>query len=176
MADDGIDDLRRRVAHLEDEREIRYLLGRYGHHADLGHSDEWAGQWTEDGIYDLVTMKRDGAGYDGAVRFEGREALAAMIRDPAAHKRLEGRSLHLQDINLVIRIDGDEAFAHGYSITMLRDGEDIHIRTAGMVRWSFRRVEGRWRISGKNRRMVGDGTAFEDARTLSAFDAARPAT
>lgn len=174
MAADDIEDLRRRVVQLEDEREIRYLIGRYGHYVDLGHEDAWADQWTEDGVYDLVTVKRNGAGYDGGMRFEGKDQLYAMVRDPTAHKLFEGRSLHIQDINLVIRIDGDSAVAHGYSITMLRDGDDVGIRTAGMVRWTFRKIAGRWRISLKHRRKVGDGSGFTDTPSVSAYDAARP--
>ena len=170
---DELEALRKRVKALEDEREIRYLLGRYAHHADCGHSDEWVDQWADDGIYDLVTVKHDGAGYAGATRFQGRDQLAAMIRDPGAHKLLEGRSLHLQDVNLVIHIARDSAIAHGYSITLLRDGDAIQIRSAGFVRWSFRRVAGRWRIAEKRRRVAGDSSAFEDARTISAHDAAK---
>jgi hypothetical protein len=173
---EDLEALRRRVAQLEDEREIRYLVGRYGHYADLGYEDAWADQWTEDGVYDLVTVRRDGAGYDRAMRFEGKEQLYAMIRDPEAHKLFEGRSLHLQDFNLVIRIDGDEAFAHGYSMTMLREDEAIAIRSAGMVRWRFRRVDGRWRIAEKNRRIAGDGSAFGDTPGMPAHDAAKPAS
>jgi hypothetical protein len=177
MAVDEIAELRRRIEQLEDEREIRYLVGRYGHYCDLGHEDAWADQWTDDAVYDIVTVKRNGAGYDGGIRFEGKDQLYAMIRDPVAHKLFEGRSLHLQDFNLVIRIDGDEACAHGYSMTMLRDleTEAIEIRTAGMVRWAFKRVDGRWRIIEKKRRKVGDGSAFEDTPAMSAHDAAKPA-
>lgn len=174
MADDDIADLRRRIEQLEDEREIRYLIGRYGHYVDLGHEDEWVGLWTDDAVYDIVTVRRDGAGYDGAIRFEGRADLYRLVRDPAAHKLFEGRSLHLQDFNLVVRIDGDDAYAHGYSMTMLREGDAVQIRTAGMVRWTFRRVDGEWRIAIKNRRQVGDGSAFVDTLAMSAHDAAKP--
>ena len=168
-----LDDIIARVGELEDEREIRYLVGRYGHYADLGYEDAWVDQWTGDGVYDLETVKRDGAGYDGPARFEGRDALYALIRDPAAHKRLEGRSLHVQDINLVVRIEGDTAFAHGYSMTLMREGDEVRLRGAGLVRWSFRREGGRWRIAGKTRRGIGDGSAFADTPATPAHDAAR---
>lgn len=173
---DAIEALRRRVEQLEDEREIRYLIGRYGHYADLGHEEAWGDQWTDDGVYDLVTVSRDGAGYDRPMRFDGKAELLGMIRDPAAHKLFEGRSLHLQDFNLVISIDGDAAIAHGYSMTMLRDGDAIQIRSAGMVRWRFRRVAGRWRISEKHRRNVGDGSAFTETPAMPAHLAAKPST
>jgi hypothetical protein len=175
MSSDELKDLRRRVEQLEDERELRYMIGRYGHYCDLGYHDEWISLWTPDGVYDLVTVKRDGAGYDGGMRFEGHEALYGMLRDPTSHQLFEGRSLHIQDINLVIRIDGDEAFAHGYSITMLREGEAVNIRTAGMVRWAFKRIDGKWYFTEKKRRKVGDGSAFADVADYSPHDAAKPA-
>ena len=171
---DAIQALQRRVQQLEDEREIRYLIGRYGHYADLGYEEAWADQWTDDGVYDLVTVQRGGAGYAEPMRFEGKEELLGMIRDPGAHKLFEGRSLHLQDFNLVIRIDGDEAVAHGYSMTMLREDEGIQIRSAGMVRWRFKREDGRWRITEKHRRNVGDGSGFTDTPAIPAYAAARP--
>ncbi len=172
MSAKEIESLTRRITALEDEREIRYLIGRYGHYVDLGHEDAWVDQWTEDGVYDLVTVKRNGAGYDGNMRFEGKEQLYEMVRDPTAHKLFEGRSLHIQDINLVVHIEGDHATAHGYSITMLRDGDEVAIRTAGMVRWTFRKVAGQWRIEEKHRRKIGDGSGFLDTPFISAHDAA----
>jgi len=175
MARDDIEDLRRRMAQLEDEREIRYLLGRYGHYVDLGYQDAWVDQWSDHGAYDLVTVKRDGVGYDGAMRFEGKDQLRSLVQDPAARKLAEGGSLHIQDVNLVVRIDGDDACGHSYSITMVRNGKGVQIYSAAMVRWRFQRIEGRWRIAEKIQREVGDGSAFTDAPAITAFDAAKPA-
>ena len=45
--------LERRVRELEDEREIRNLLGWYAYYADGRHDEEWVDLWTEDGVYDL---------------------------------------------------------------------------------------------------------------------------
>jgi hypothetical protein len=154
--------LARRVERLEAEREIRELISRYGHYADLGHEDAWVDQWTEDGVYDLISVVRAGAGYEGRTRWEGRAELHRLIRDPAAHKALEGRSLHIQDMNLVIRTDGDEAIAESYSMTLLREGDDIVLRSAGMIRWALRRVDGSWRIREKKRRPAGDPDLFAD--------------
>jgi len=160
MSADELEQLRRRVAQLEDERAIRELISRYGHFADLGYEDAWVGQWTEDGVYDLLSVRRDGAGYEGTILFEGRDALYRHIRDPAAHKAMEGRSLHVQDINLVARIDGDDAVAESYSMTLLREGNAMVLRSAGMIRWTLRRVDGHWRILRKTRRPAGDPEVF----------------
>jgi hypothetical protein len=155
-----LDEIKTRLRELEDERAIRDLIGRYGHYADLGHEDAWVDQWTDDGVYDLVTIVRKGAGYEGNIRFEGREQLYEHIRDPAAHKALEGRSLHIQDMNLVVRVMGEQAIAESYSMTLLREGDETVVRSAGMIRWTLRRTDKRWRIVEKRRRPPGDADLF----------------
>jgi hypothetical protein len=174
MTETTLQQLAARVQQLEDEREIRYVLSRYGHYCDIGgYEDHWADQWTPDGVYDLVTVKRQGAGYDGAARFEGRAALLGMLHDPNAHQKFVNRCMHVQDINLVIQIKDDDATAEGYSMTLLKEGNDIAIRTAGMVRWTFRRIDGKWRIVEKRRRPVGDAELFAGMEKVPAHAAAR---
>jgi hypothetical protein len=155
MDETKFEQLERRLAQLEDERTIREMICRYAHFADLGHDDAWIDQWTEDGVYDLITVRRGGIGYEGRVVHEGRAELYEHARDPAAAKAMEGRALHAQDINLVVRVDGDEAVAESYSMTLLRSGDDTVVHSAGMIRWIFCRIDGRWRIRKKTRRPVG---------------------
>lgn len=161
MSADDLKDIKNRLAQLEDERDIRALIARYGHYADLGHEDAWVDQFTEDGVYDIVTVMRKGAGYAGNVRFEGRKELYEHIRDPAAHKQFEGRSLHLQDINAVINVNGDDAVAESYSMTILEEADQTIVRSAGMNRWTLKRVDGRWKIAEKRRRPPGDADVFK---------------
>lgn len=161
MSANKLHEIKARLQRLEDERDLRALIARYGHYADLGYEDAYVDQFTDDGIYDIVTVMRKGAGYVGNVRFEGREALYAHIRDPAAHKQFEGRSLHFQDINCVIHVDGDAATAESYSMTVLEEADQTIVRSAGMNRWRFRRVDGRWRIAEKRRRPPGDAEVFK---------------
>ena len=94
------------------------------------------------------------------MRFEGREQLYEHIRDPIAHKALEGRSLHIQDMNLAIHVAGDAATAESYSMTLLREGDDTVVRSAGMIRWTLRRTGDRWLIVEKRRRPPGDTDLF----------------
>ncbi len=162
MAESELEQLNRRVTALEDERAIRELISRYGHYADLGYEDAWVGQWTEDGVYDLVSVLRAGAGYEGRIVFDGRAELYRHIRDPAAHKAMEGRSLHVQDMNLVVRVNGDHAVAESYSMTLLREGNDMVLRSAGMIGWTLHRVDGHWRIREKKRRPAGDPEVFSN--------------
>ena len=162
MSATEIADLTRRLQRLEDERDVREVMARYGHFADLGYEDAYVNLFTEDGVYDIVTVMRKGAGYSGNIRFEGRAQLYEEIRDPRAHKQFEGRCLHFQDINAAVTINGDEAVADAYSMTVLKEGDDTVIRTAGMNRWKFRRINGQWKITEKRRRPPGDKDLFPD--------------
>ena len=162
MSATEIAELKARLQRLEDERDIREVIARYGHFADLGFEDAYVDLFTEDGVYDIVTVMRKGAGYPGNIRFEGRAQLYDHIRDPRAHKQFEGRSLHFQDINATVTVNGDDAIADAYSMTVLKEGDETVVRTAGMNRWTFRRVEGRWKIVEKRRRPPGDVDLFKD--------------
>jgi hypothetical protein len=46
-------ELQRRIQLLEDEREIRAVLSRYGFNADLGRADAYVDLFTADGVMDL---------------------------------------------------------------------------------------------------------------------------
>ena len=162
MAQTTLETLERRLALLEDERAIREIIARYAHFADLGHDEAWVGQWTEDGVYDLITVLRAGIGYEGRIIHEGRAGLWEHALDPVAAKAMQGRALHMQDLNLVIRTDGDTAVAESYSMTLMREGDATILHSAGIIRWTLRRVDGHWRISEKKRRPIGDFDLFTD--------------
>jgi hypothetical protein len=156
MSEEELNEIKTRLRALEDERAIHQLISRYGHYIDLGYEDSWVGQFTDDGAHDLVTIVRNGVGYIGNKRFQGHAELYENIRDPAAHKAMEGRSLHVQDMNLMVSVDGDRAQAESYSMTLLREGDETVVRSAGMIRWTLRRISGRWYIAEKRRRPPGD--------------------
>lgn len=155
--DSDFDVLRRRVERLEDEREIRELMSSYGYHADAARDEAWLQQWTEEGRMDISTADHDGPGYRDKIQFVGKEQLRAFIEDDQGH-HLEGfyrHSLHLQGNNVSVRIDGDEATALSYSILLQQVGAELRTLGAGVNRWLFRRVDGRWRIHERRRREVG---------------------
>jgi hypothetical protein len=78
---------------------------------------------------------------------------------------MAGSALHIQDMNLTVRVDGDTAQAESYSMTLLREGDETVVRSAGMIRWSFRRVGGRWYIAEKYRRPPGDQDLYAGIET-----------
>lgn len=144
---DRIEELTARLAILEDQEKIRRCLARYGFGADLGRSEEWVSVWAEGGLYDL--------GYD---RHEGKAELREMITSPDHNHKLnvENRSLHTVG-NLFIEIQGETAWAEGYSIVYIRgsEGNGMVPRSAGYNHWDFVRDGDGWLMTRRRRRQVG---------------------
>ncbi len=91
--------LERRLASLEDEREIVQLLTTYGALADSGSSAEVAAIWTEDGVYD-----------NDVISMTGRDQIVAMI-ESAAHQGYIARGCAHFNGPVSVHVDGDTAVA-----------------------------------------------------------------
>lgn len=156
------DSLAARLQRLEDERELRELLSRYGFTADLGRSREYVDLYTEDGSINL------GDGRDSQGSFVGHEKLMEFILGKP-HKCIEGYAQHHAITGPVIfHIDGDEAVAEGYSLVIVQSdvatrqvrscfsvAPEINVAGANFNRWAFRREGGRWRIVERLNRSIG---------------------
>jgi hypothetical protein len=154
--------LEARVRELEDQEKIRRVLARYGFNADLGRSQEYLDLWSKDGLYDM----------DGG-QLKGEGPIWEMISSPTgAHKsQIENRSMHAVG-NLFIEIDGDKAWAEGYSVVWVR-GPDGHApRTAGYNHWDFVRDGDGWLMTRRLRREVG-GPEWGGETIKSYLDAPR---
>lgn len=152
-----VENLTKRVRALEDEREIRELLSRYGYNADAGRDEAYLDLFTEDGAYD-ISMGESHSAYPTIVRFEGRDALRDFIKDPRAHHRPDyyRQSLHVQGNNVVVHVEGDSAVVNSYSIVLRRsDASAAYLHAAGTNRWLLERVDGSWRIKERRRREIG---------------------
>jgi hypothetical protein len=134
-----------RVRYLEDQEKIRECLAEYGFNADLGRSDNYVAGWTPDGVYDLDSMYLD-----------GEADLRKMIASPDGfHKtQVENRSQHTV-LNLYIRIEGDSAWAEGYSVVFVRQDGNIKAILAGYNHWVFERAGSRWLMKRRTRREIG---------------------
>lgn len=145
--------LEARVEELENEREIRNLLSRYGYNADCCRDDEYVDLYTEDGIMNLAS------GGDDVRRYEGKERLRQFITDPNGHSKpgYYGKSMHMQGNNVVTHINKDEAIVNSYSVVLVGDGTSRpELYTAGNNQWSLKKVDGRWHIKERRRRNLGD--------------------
>jgi len=149
--------LEKRNRELEDERQIRDLLSRYGYFADACKDDDYLALFTQDGAMDL-SMGSSVKGYEAVTRWEGQKVLRDFISDPTAHHKpgFYGHSMHLQGNNLSITISGDEATAYSYSIVFHQQGPNLNILGGGNNRWLLQRVNEKWLIKERRRREVGN--------------------
>lgn len=143
-----IERLERRVLELEDIEAVRELVTRYGLTADLGLAGPYVENFTEDGEYVI----------EGRPTLRGPDDLRRVIDDAegANKAQLESRGSQHTSPNLVIHVDGDHAWAEGYSTVIVRDGDDFKIFVASYNHWDFRRQNRRWSIARRHRTAVGD--------------------
>ena len=134
---------------LRDIEALRHLLSTYGFNADLGRVEQYLDGWTDDGVYDLSED----------MQLEGRAALEGLMSDPTGFQKLqiENRSQHLV-ANLFIKVTGDAAWAEGYSVVMLAGEDGVKIFAAGYNHWDFVRTAKGWRMTRRQRRVIGGPT------------------
>jgi hypothetical protein len=145
-----------RLRELEDERDIRLALERYGHSIDYGLEDEWVDCFTENGVDDhrMANLPNEWksifpfAEFDaGGMRLVGRKALAMFI---AMHTRApETFHKHLVVDTVITRdIDPDRAQSTSYFLRIDERGPERFISSFGRYIDQLDRGEdGRWRFS-----------------------------
>lgn len=152
--DDELAGLARRLRRLEDDAAIRDVLSAYAFAADLSDAERWLDLFTEDAFFVAP----------GLGRFEGRGELRALIEQLLAHNEHVANQ-HDPLGPLAVEIGGDTARADGYSLVLsIAPGQKPALDSVNLSRWTFRRSEGRWLISGREVRSL-------DAAGLSSFAA-----
>jgi ketosteroid isomerase-like protein len=150
-----------RIRRLEDVRAIRQLIDLNWFLADAGPAEAFVELYTEDCVVNLgrlVTPERD-------TIIAGHAGVRARYTDHA-HSQWEGRSHHVSAGPEAILVDGDEARALTYAMTtMLIDGAPKMI-VIGFNFWRLRRDAGRWRISHRWARRLGDDDVLELFRPI----------
>jgi hypothetical protein len=143
-------DLERRLQRLEDEREVRAVLSRYGFNADLGRADAYVDLFTPDGVMDLDPELTQ------PCRFVGADELRTLITtDP--HKQIEGHCQHqMQGPPMIVYIEGDRAVAEGDSTTFVRNEDGtFRVLMSSFNRWTLVRTAAGWKIAECFRRPAG---------------------
>jgi SnoaL-like domain len=132
--------LSRRVARLEDQREILRLLSAYGSAVDYGDAERFVGCFTADGVLELSRPKSEQV----AVRADGREELAAFAR---SHSRAPQQWHKHLVLETDLEIDGDEAGATSYYV-LLQDHERVPVvRSFGRYVDRLVRTDDGWAIA-----------------------------
>jgi len=141
--DEQLSILTARLRILEVREATRECIARDGFTADLGMVDAYADNYAPDGVSETAL--------EGRGNIVGRDALRTFITSPS-----NPGSQHL-GINMLIHVDGDTAWAEGYSVTTLRQPDDsFKIHLAGYNHWDFARVDGAWKITRRRRCTIGD--------------------
>jgi 3-phenylpropionate/cinnamic acid dioxygenase small subunit len=151
-------ELKARVEALEDDLAIRDLLARYGYMMDTENFEGFVNLYTSDARIDLPTTTAasgDTSGTterDGRVVWSGKDGIRTFTRMGGPdHLRM-----HLQGNNVVTHVDGDEAVANAYQVSLTRKDGVTTIVVASNNQWKFRKVDGRWLIQERRAAYLGD--------------------
>jgi hypothetical protein len=144
--EERLNDLEKSVSVLEDRERIREVLSAYGFNADLGRATEYVNLFASEGVYDT-----------GERRIAGHLQLREMIASPTGQHKLdiEGPGSQHIVLNLFICVNGDTAWAEGYSVVLVRRPEGFVVYTAGYNHWDFERSGADWVITLRQRSVVG---------------------
>lgn len=159
-------DIEARLRRLEDIKELEDLLAKYSFTADLGRTEEYVDLFTDDGVMDLIDM--------GLARFEGRDQIREFINGSSA-AGAANVALHIA-LPTVFYVDGDNATGEGYSVMQERDLSDgfnepgytgvkvpikVSVTHANYSHWTFRRVDGVWKIVERYIKLMASPEAAE---------------
>jgi hypothetical protein len=160
----GAGDLASRIQRLEDERDIARLIDLHAMLSDAGPAEGFAELYAEDCTVDLGELLVPGA----PTVISGRAQLMERVYLEAGHRAAEGRTQHLQGGPKIIRIAGDEAFGVTYAMTsLLQPGGTAKIIVSGFNFWTLARLDGRWRITRRVARRVGDRDVLDLFKPVS---------
>jgi SnoaL-like domain len=148
-----LDELRRRVAVLEDRELVLEALYRYAHAVESGTDQDFVDCFTADAAFDIhygdspnpipVHM---GKRHEEGVLHEGTEQLAAYIAGTRA--RVAGNPQLRMLADPIISVDGDEATARSYLVGVMSANGSPVLMDLGRYGDRLRRVApGEWRIA-----------------------------
>ena len=158
-------DLAARVRRLEDERQILQLIDLHGMLSDAGPAEGFAELYAEDCVVDLGRVLKP----DVETIVEGRDRLLEDVYFEPGHRAAEGRTQHLRSGPQIIQVAGEEAQAVTYAMTsLLQSDGSAQILVSGFNFWAFRREAGRWRITRRTHRKLGDSDVLDLFRPLVA--------
>ena len=147
--------LESRIGVLEDEREIRDVLTRYGLCVDSGDADATVALYTLDCVIDI----------DASVVMNGREEARFIVESPA-HQEILPRCAHVMG-PFTVALNGTTAVATGYATVFVRDDGKPGVWRQSFGRWELEKQDGRWLIVRRVSRSVGHpdaGGLFQAAR------------
>lgn len=150
------EDLAVRLRRLEDEAEIRRVMDLVWMLSDAGPTERQTDLYTDDCVIDLGRLINP----DADTVVAGIDALRARYTAPGASRA--GKMHHLAGGPQAILIDGDDAQAVTYALNsgLGADGQP-RIGVTGFNFFRLRRENGRWKITRRTARRLGDADVLE---------------
>lgn len=136
--------LAERLQKVEDELAIIRLIASYGPLVDCGSVEDAPGLFTDFAAYDV-----DGGAMLGA------QAIASMLAGDLHQSCLRSGIAHAMGLPWV-QLDVDAAIATNTTQVFLRDGETFRPWRVAQNVWRLERSGGRWRVTGRTNRLIGD--------------------
>jgi hypothetical protein len=146
-----------RIQALEDQLAVYRLISSYGPAVDTGSSEEAAALWAEDGVYEFDSS-----------RLEGANAVAAMVQSDGHQSLIRQGCAHVLALP-VVRVEGDRAFAAGYSRVYRHVGDGYEVWRVSANRWELARTAAGWRVTRRTNHQL-DGSDVPRQLLHSAFD------
>lgn len=145
-----LQDLKRRLDHIESRIEIANRMASYGPIVDADLPEETAELWVEDGVYDAQLNS-----------FLGRAGLRDMVRGELHQRLLTGGGGHFVGVPYIeVRGNSATAVTHALLLVQRREDDDFKVWRLTATRWEWERVDGAWRIRTRiNRKLDGSQSA-----------------
>ncbi|MFN2540102.1 MAG: nuclear transport factor 2 family protein [Mycobacteriales bacterium] len=131
---------------MSDVEAITQLIAGYGPAVDSGDAQAAAELFTEEGWYDVADH-----------RYEGREAIAAMVRGRAHQALLAQGVAHLQGLPRV-DVQGDRAVAVNHSVVLLEGS----VWRMAANRWELVRTSEGWKVAARTNRLLDGSPAARE--------------
>lgn len=149
--------LEERVRLLEDQLEIQRLIMSWGPAVDTGDSAAAAALFTDDCVLesDLSYLVSPAA-------------IAAMVLGEGHQALIHDGSAHIPALPLV-RVDGDEATAVGYTRVYRHTPAGYEVWRVSANRWELRRTAQGWRVARRTNQVI-DGSGKADEVLRRAFE------
>jgi hypothetical protein len=153
-ADARVQALEARVQALEDTLAVYHLVSSYGPAVDTGSSRETASLWEEGGVYEFDSS-----------RLEGAAAVAAMVRSDGHQSLVRQGCAHVLAMP-VVRVEGERAFATGYSRVYRHVGDGYEVWRVSANEWELARTPDGWRVTRRvNHQLDGSDAARRTLRS-----------
>jgi len=159
--EDRVAALEARLQAAEDHLAILNLINSYGPLVDSATAGPAGELWVKGGGYSFSLPE------GGERRLEAPEEIADMYGWPGHVDLVNTGCAHLT-ATPKITITGDDAQAVGYSFVVLREDNRWFLWRAAINHWTFRRMEGGWRIAERfNRALNGSPESHETMRKVA---------